>query len=82
MIKAAVTTGSALLARIGLTPKAMSTAGKAVQSAMQKHGAAIGTAATVASLVPSGSKKVIVQTAASGSDAQGYLARYGAATRA
>ena len=80
MVNAAVKTGSALLARIGLQPKTLSAAGRVVSESLKTHGAAIGTAATVASLVPTSSKRVVVQSAAQGSEANTYLARYGAAT--
>ncbi len=76
-----ITTAATLLARIGLSPKTLSVAGQAVSAGLKKHGAAIGTAATVASLVPSGSKQVVVTSAAAGADANTYLARHGAATR-
>lgn len=76
-----ITAAATLLARIGLTRKTLSVAGQAVSAGLKKHGAAIGTAATVASLMPSGSKKG-AKSAAAGAEANTYLARHGAATQA
>lgn len=75
MIKAAITTGSALLARIGLSPKSLSAAGTALTEGLKRHGTTIGTAATVASLLPTGSRNV-VRSAAGGSEARNYVSRY------
>ncbi|MEM7679040.1 MAG: hypothetical protein AAF449_23940 [Myxococcota bacterium] len=78
MLKA-VTSGAALFARLGLKPKSMSTAGRALYEGLKQHGTVIGTAATVASLVPSGSRGQ--GSAASNSEASSHINRFKAARR-
>ncbi len=75
----AVSAGTALLARIGLKPSTLSKAGTLIKTGLHKHGPALGTAATIASFLPTGGRGGAVRTAATRSDAGGYVSRYRAA---
>ncbi|MEO1338829.1 MAG: hypothetical protein AAFV29_24515, partial [Myxococcota bacterium] len=76
----AVTSAAALFGRLGLNRKTLSAAGKAVREGIKKHSASIGTAATVASLVPNGPRGA-KGSAASNAEANTPLNRFKAARR-